>query len=294
MEVNIKKAQEEFDKDQLLKAIEILKLAEDQLLSGECEFIDKSKEIEDDAYSYFINLPFVKETYKDNDFIYHLLDNYKKMTKRDPDRSHDGIDTWFMNEEKVNSITISGRVTIACPFFHMLAVFKEIDLLQKTISSFEELKVIKEITKTRWLARARIKMPLTVSNREVYILGYGIFLTHENMVMIPIYTPDDNQFTKELIPEKSDYTRIDMKFGYYCVKYIDETHCELFSCFNVDPKVSMIPWFVLNGFIKEFGYYFMRDFRKAAEDEKLIDLYKERIEKNKDFYNLIRNSLGIK
>ena len=288
----IKLAEIEYSKEQLLKAIEILKTAESKLILEECQFQNSNEHIQNDKYSYFINIPFVKSIFKDNDFIYNCLNNYKIMNKRAPDRSHNGIDTWFIKEDNVSSITISGRVTIACSFFQMVAVFKEVDLLSQAISSYEEVSLVKQISHTRWLAKTKIKMPLTLSNREVYLLGYGIFLKSENMIMLPIYSPKDDEFD-EIKEENSNYTRVYMNFGYYCVKYLDETHCELFSCFNMDPKVSMIPWFILNGVTKEFGYYMMNDFRKAAENEQLAVIYKERINENKEFYDLIREALVI-
>ena len=284
-------AENEYKSDHLLKAIDILKSTENNILSGDVIFKDET--LNDNAYDCFINHKFVKQLYKDNDFIFQCLDNYKEINKRDPDRSSDGIDNWFIKSENTNSITISGRVTIACNFFHMVAVFKEIDLLQKSIGSFEELKTVEKILETRWLVRSRIKVPV-VSNRELYLLGFGIFIEKEKMIMLPFYTPEKDEFPKEIIPEKSDYTRISMKFGYYCVRYLDENNSELFSCFNIDPNISMVPWFVVNGIIKEFGYYIMRDFQKAAEDNKLKEEYLKRIKENAFFYDLIREQLHIK
>ena len=279
--------------DELLLAIEILKEAESKLLSEELKY----KEIKEEElpYDLFISNPFVKSTYSDNDIIYKCLDNYKHLNKRDPDRSSDGIDTWFIKDDKLNSITICGRVTLNSTFMNMVAVFKEIDLLQKSIDSFEEIKVEKIISKTRWLASAKIKMPMFVTNREAYLEGFGIFLKQENMIMLPIFSPSDKELENHNIPkENKGYVRINMNIGFYCVKYLDENHCELFSCFNVDPKVSVVPTMVLNFITKEFGFYLMRDFRKAAEDSKLVVLYKERINMFQDFYDFIRNALDIR
>ncbi len=283
-------AEKEYKNDHLLNAINILKSTEDMILSGEVTFNDAS--LNKNAYNNFVNNKFVKTLYKDNDFIFQCLDNYKQINKRDPDRSSDGIDNWFMKLDNSNTITISGRVTISCNFFHMVAVFKETDLLQSTIGSFEELKTIEKLSETRWLVRSRIKVPI-LTNRELYLLGFGIFLEKEKMIMLPFYTPDKDDFSSDLIPDKSDYTRVNMKFGYYCVRYLDDNNSELFSCFNVDPNISMVPWFVVNGFIKEFGYYIMRDFKKAAEDVKLKEEYLKRIKENSKFYDLIKEHLKL-
>jgi hypothetical protein len=284
-------AQKELKEEQLLRAIEVLKYAETKLIAEEIKFKNKTNDKKSD-YEAFSQEKFVRDLYSDNDLIYKCLDNYKQINKRSPDRSSDGIDNWFIKDDKLNSISICGRVTLNSTFLNMIAVFKEIDLLQKTIDSFEELTVVKVLSLTRWLARSKIKMPLTLTNRELYLMGFGIFLKKENMIFLPLYSPDEGEF-KEIEKETKDYVRIKMNLGFYCVKYLDDKHCELFSCFNVDPKVSMVPWFVINNVTKEFGYYLMRDFRKAAEDNSLVKEYAERIDKFKEFYDFIRKALNI-
>lgn len=283
-----------YEDEELLQAIEIVKTAESKLLSGDIHFKEEDKTQSD--YDRFTKNKFVKSLNSDNDLIFKCLETYKKINRKDPDRSADGIDNWFIKDEKLNSITICGRVTISTSFFNMIAVFKEVDILKESITSFEELTAVKVVSQTRWLALNRVKMPVTISNRELYIVGYGIFLKKENMIMILLHspTPDEEEYKDCILPEDSKYTRLNMNYGFYCVKYLDNQTTELFSCFNMDPKVSYVPWFVLNGIIKEFGYYYMSDLRKAAEDEKLAVKYKQRMLEFSTFYNLIRKKLGIK
>lgn len=284
--------------DELLKAIDVLKESENRILTEEISF-NNSNNLEyntsNNNYEKFISNDFVKKTYEDNDLVFKCLDNYKQLNSRDPDRSSNGIDTWFINEDKLNTVTICGRVTLNSTFINMVAVFKEIDLLQKSIDSFNEIKVEKVLSRTRWLASAKIKMPMFVTNRELYLEGFGIFLKEENMIMLPIYSPSESYLDSYGIPkENKGYIRVSMNIGFYCVKYLDEDHCELFGCFNVDPKVAAVPNMILNYITKEFGYYLMRDFKKAAEDSKLVHLYNERINQNSEFYNFIRNALNVK
>lgn len=287
-------SQKYYEDEELLQAIDTLKTAESRLLSGEISFKDET--VGQTDYDRFAKSKLVTSLYKDNDLIFQCLETYKKIIRKNPERSSDGIDNWFIQDEKLSSLTICGRVTISTSFFNMIAVFKEVDILKESVSSFEELCAVKIVSQTRWLAMNRVKMPITISNRELYIVGFGIFLKKENMIMILLHSPDsDDEEYKECVPpENSKYARLQMNYGFYCVKYLDHQTSELFSCFNIDPKVSYVPWFVLNGVIKEFGYYYMNDLRKAAENEKLAAKYKQRMIEYSSFYNLVRKKLGIK
>ena len=83
-----------------------------------------------------------------------------------------------------------------------------------------------------------------------------------------------------------------MNFGFYIAKYLDEDHAELFSCFNVDPKVS-VPWFLINTFTKDVGYYMMSDFRKIAEKEDFGKKYADRISKFSKDYDKIKKAINL-
>ena len=55
---------------------------------------------------------------------------------------YDGIKTWFKYEEEIKSLTMCGETVFECDLFHLFAILSEIDLMQKFISQFEEVKEI--------------------------------------------------------------------------------------------------------------------------------------------------------
>jgi hypothetical protein len=79
-----------------------------------------------------------------------------------------------------------------------------------------------------------------------------------------------------------------MVFGFFNIKCIDEETIEVINCYNVNPKVSVIPWFVLNTFLREISYYIMDDLKKQIENAD-FSIYEERIKKNKNFYDEMIN-----
>ena len=116
-------------------------------------------------------------------------------------------------------------------------------------------------------------------------------MNSDNWQSIAKILAGNNYYGITLPPEDSKYLRIEVNYGFYYIKYIDEEYCEFTNCFNVDPKVTYIPWFILNSFTKELAYYVMDDLRNMIESDKNEDLYKERVEQKRKFYDKIVNTL---
>ena len=134
-------------------------------------------------------------------------------------------------------------------------------------------------------------MPITFTNREMVLLGVSLFEKNEKAFIIAFKSTNKDEYPDT--PEcDSKHCRIDTHYGFYIAKYIDNDHVELFFAFNVDPKVS-VPWFLLNTFIKDSGFYLMRDLRKIIERENFDSIYAPRIEKNKEDYDKIRRAIGM-
>jgi len=267
-------------------AIEVSKNLENAILDGELEFNSKGNLSDYECYE---SNKTIISLLDDENLIYKCVDNYKIINKRDPDKSYDGIDTWFKYEDTLNSITICGRTTIMCNMFHLVAMFKEIDLLQESVGQFEFLRVIKELSFSKWIAHCGIKMPMTFSNRDMVLIGIALFDRVEKLFIISFKSTKKEFY--DFIPDcDNKHERIDMNFGFYIAKYIDDKTCELFTCFNVDPKVS-VPWFILNSITKDVGYYMMSDLRKICQGKDFAKKYQERIDKNPEAYNKIKSAI---
>lgn len=274
---------------EVLQAINVSKVLEELILDSKIKF--KENTDNKTEYELYESNPVIMSIQEDEELIFKCLDNYKKMNKRDPDRSSNGIDTWFNYEDKLSSMTICGRVTLNVRMLNLIAMFKEIDLLQEQVNQFEFLKVLEKITFTKWIAQCGIKMPITFTNRDLVLIGVGLFDIKEQLFIIAFKSLEPNK--GKTIPEPDNkHCRIDMNFGFYIAKYLDETHAELFTCFNVDPKVS-VPWFLINTFTKDVGYYMMEDFRKIVEKDGFGKNYEERIKKFSEDYDKIKKAINI-
>lgn len=207
------------------------------------------------------------------------------MKKNAPERSSNNIDSWFNYEKDVNSITIGSKTTMHCKPLKLIAILAEVDVMAKFVERFESMEKMEELSCFRWIVRIRIKMPITIDNREIVALGFGFVDPQDKSIYLPFRSINKDNYSHLTNPEEvSEFKRIEVNFGFFHLNIIDDENIEVINCYNVDPKVPVIPWVVLNTFLKEISYYIMEDLKKQIEDSD-FSYYEERIEKNKKFYD---------
>jgi hypothetical protein len=160
------------------------------------------------------------------------------------------------------------------------------------IESFESLEVIKQFSNFRFMTKVILKMPLFIQNREIVNVGFGIANQEQKSVLMPFRSITDPKYMDIDVPREdtSKATRIIMNFGFYKLTLIDENTTEFVLSFNVDPNVALIPWFVINTFVKEISYYIVLSFKDRIENmDKTV--YNKRMEEKKDFYNKIKREV---
>lgn len=236
----------------------------------------------------------VKTIYDDKELVERCTGALKRMTTTTPDRSTNNIDSWFTYENDVNTLTIGSRTQMKCSLIKILAILAEVDMMSKFVSRFESLIKLEEYSLFRWLVQIRINMPVTITNREVLALGFGCINPTDNSVFLPFRSVNSEYYNFiPLPPEDPNFLRIEILFGFFNIKYIDEETVEVINCYNVDPKVPVIPWFILNTFLREISYYIMEDLKKQIENVD-FKIYEERIARNKPFYNHIIDAIKQK
>jgi len=213
------------------------------------------------------------------------------MKKTKPERTYNNIDSWFFYENDVSSITRGSKTTMKCETIKMFAVLAEVDILGKFATQLESLEKLEELSLFRWVIRIRIKMPMTFDNREVVVLGFGFVDPSDKTIYLPFRSIDKNHYSDLICPEEQqNYKRIDINYGFFHLTIIDDKTVELINCYNVDPKVPVIPWVILNTFLKEISYYIMEDLKKQIENVE-FGLYEDRIKKNQKFYDSLYNKV---
>ena len=229
---------------------------------------------------------------KDMDLVDRCWDTYNELiANSEPDREYNKVKTWFKHEQDFASITLCGKSLVNASFMEVIAVFGEIGLIGSYIDFFEKLDIEKQFSNFRYMCQVNLKMPLFVKARDLIVMGLGITLSEEKTVILAMRSIIDEEFLGAKVPKESaDYIRIVLNFGFYLITYVDDNHTELSLGLNVDPKVSVVPWFILNSFLKEVAYYIVNGFKDKIEKIDKTE-YKKRRELRKEFYDKISERL---
>jgi hypothetical protein len=164
--------------------------------------------------------------------------------------------------------------------------------MPKFISQFEEISKINEITPFRWLIQIKIKMPLTFSNRELICCGTGIINKEDKSILL-CFKSVNSVLGVDVPEEKSSHKRIELVYGFYHIQYNSDNSYTITNCLNVDPKIPIIPWFILNKCIKESTYYIMDGLRNQINNKKAKEVYIQRIKEKEEFYQKLKEYLVI-
>jgi hypothetical protein len=244
---------------------------------------------------------YVHEIFNDSKLINKCMETYDMIQKTKPERTTKGIDTWFkyedgkinnLNLDAVKSVTICGRVKITGDLLHIFSVLSETDLLTQFIKQFEEISKLDEVSPFRWIIQTKVKMPITFTNRDLIAVGTGILNREEKNILL-CFQSRDTFIDRELPKETSKYKRIECLFGFYHIQYIEDNHYYVTYGANIDPKIPIIPWFILNQCIKESCYYIMDGLRTQIANQKAAEVYAKRREEKAEFYNLLKEKLLI-
>lgn len=135
-------------------------------------------------------------------------------------------------------------------------------------------------------------MPVMIDNRDLILCGFGMVNSEERTIIIPFKSIEKPVYVDIKVPEESKkYKRIILNHGFLHLKYVDENTYILSNSYNVNPKVPIIPWFVLNKFTKEFSFFVLDGIRNQIENTKNPEVYTRRVLEKKDFYDKIKKDL---
>lgn len=194
----------------------------------------------------------------------------------------------------VSTVTVAAKTLVKCNLLQLCSVLAEIELMPTYITRIHSMTKIKEVTPFRWMVGVKIKMPMFIDNREVVGAGFCILLEDSNSVICPYKsTMNQAKYMDTDVPEEDrNFKRIDLKFAYMHITPVDEKSCEVTCTFNLDPKVPLIPWFVLNRFMKEASYYIMLEFRNKLESLDM-ETFLKKINERKEFYSIVFSRLKV-
>jgi hypothetical protein len=164
--------------------------------------------------------------------------------------------------------------------------------MKQFIDQYEDIIKVAEVSPFRWLMHCKLKMPITFSNRDLVCTGFGVINQEEKNILLT-FKSVDNFLNVNIPPESSDYKRIFLHFGYYKIQFLSENKYYLTCAFNYDPKIPVVPWFILNKFLKWVTYYIIDGLKKQLKDPRAKVIYQKRIEEKKEYYEMLKKALNL-
>lgn len=217
-----------------------------------------------------------------------------KVNNSKPERDSGGIQSWFFEEEGINTITLCNKSIIKASCLHILSCVCELDLLKTAIKQLNKCEKFGEFSILRFLMTIQVNLPMMISNREIIAFGFGSIDKSTKNLLIPFKSinPKIKKYCGVEVPAiDSNYKRIYIEFGFLNIKIIDDNTCEITQCVNVNPKVSLVPYFIINKVLKEMSYYITSDLIKHVETTMKEDVYEKRRKSNPTLYNRILKEL---
>lgn len=289
IEDEIVKLKELITSDKSVEAIEFMKSIEERIFDGDLESKSKPEEISD--YEFFVNIPEVKLIQWDENLYYRCLDNIKKATKTHPSYKDDKGESWYFEEDDTNCITIVNKVIVNSHIKKILLSLLDFQHLNSlSEEKFGKLEILKHITKNRSLVKTILKMPLF---KDRVCINYGNnFINHKNKQILML----TRSITEEDLPtlqsedmetklKTENMERIDLKFSFHTLKKIDKDQYEFISGLNADAKLTLVPDYFYNNFLKETSRNICLFIKQLIEDPSNDKIYEEGYLKYKSYYD---------
>ena len=186
---------------------------------------------------------------------------------------------------------VRAELIIDTPFFPVLAVCNEIDLLPEWIQVVKSVETIAKLSSFRKLLWYKFNIPWPASNRDMVVNAYGITLPENNSIMILLRGVESEKFLGIDIPQPdSGDVRITMKTGILNLMKRGENQTQISFITHSDPHVAMVPESLLN-FCTETGiFYFMKSMQEKSM-QFVGSIFEKRVEERHEFYQTINKVL---
>jgi len=203
----------------------------------------------------------------------------------------------------------------------LLVVIAEIDLYVNWIPFLADAKVLVEITNYRKSVYCRAGLPWPMSDRDMFLYGFGADLLEEDKVVIVVrsvnskadeptsttaaadsdeddssnlISPEDLAKIMTVVPKSpGGAMRMDCHFAGFVMESLSETRTRLTVLINADPMMSAIPYWLLNYVMKQFGHLIFARLEGLATGIK-GSVFEERIQARPALYADLQRRLDAR
>lgn len=216
--------------------------------------------------------------------------SWKPTTKID----ENGYGTYYRAEpgKSAHSFKVIGEVQESV--LHVVSVIMELDLYTEWFPFCCEAVMQGEITKFHKSSKFVVKMPWPMSDREVFLIGYGVDdLQHRKRVIITSRSVSETEDIPPTITRPTvgkGRTRIAVEVGGFLIEALSPTSCRVSFIMNVDPLIPHVPLSLVNWVSGKMIWVLLYQMDKAAKRAGTPgSKYTERRKKRPDIYVHLQN-----
>lgn len=230
-----------------------------------------------------------------------LSDDIADHTTWTPTTSIDekGYGTYYRAEvgKTAHSFKVIGEVKES--ILHVVSVIMELDLYTEWFPFCCGAEMQGEMTRFHKSSRFVVQVPWPMSNREVFLVGYGVDdLTSRKRVVITSRSIADDEELHSSIrrpPVGKKCTRIKVEVGGFLLEALDPSTCRVSFIMNVDPEIPAVPTFLVNWVSGKMIWVLLHQMDKAAKRAgKRKSKYTERRANRPDIYqHLMRRAVEV-
>ena len=146
-----------------------------------------------------------------------------------------------------------------------------------------------EVTRFHKSSRFAIQMMWPMSNREVFLVGYGVddLQKRKRIIIWSKSVADDETLPPQIErpPVKKGNTRISVDFGGFVIDALTPTTCRVSFIMNVDPQIPAVPTALVNWVSRKMIWVLLWQMGNAAKEaSKGKGKYAERRTSRPDIY----------
>eukprot|EP00475_Leptophrys_vorax_P012256 TRINITY_DN18670_c0_g2_i1.p1 TRINITY_DN18670_c0_g2~~TRINITY_DN18670_c0_g2_i1.p1 ORF type:complete len:265 (-),score=84.72 TRINITY_DN18670_c0_g2_i1:65-859(-) len=175
-----------------------------------------------------------------------------------------GVKIQYNAEPELSTYSFKISALVRAPLFNLIAVVYEVDLYGNWMPRLKYARELALLSKFQKIVQLEINSVWPIANRDSVIEGFGVDFTQEDALLVVIQSVGDYVQVEVPEPEES-VVRATLNIGAFYIKYISEEETQIYMILNFDPKLPVIPDWVLNfatGQVLQWIFYFME---KAAK-----------------------------
>jgi len=199
----------------------------------------------------------------------------------------DGIRTSYRHEygNPIHSLKMEGIINQ--PIFNVCSVIYEIDLYTTWVPRLAEARTIQSSSGFHKIAYCRTQALWPVAARDTCMYGYGVdLIKDESSVVVMVRSCKDTD-EHDHPPAPHGVVRVDTKRAGFLLKPLSPTSTYVQVITNTDPKMALIPYWLLNMVTTRLCHLFFVMLRnQAAACAQIGSAYYERINTNPIYLEL--------